>query len=70
MFSVSSPELSERPYVFGHTRSYPREFLRTDTDEAFLRAVAAAGMGRFDPPPESIFAAPTHFSIPPGGPDE
>ena len=62
MFSVSSPELTDRPYVFGHTRSYPREFLRTDTDEAFLRAVAAAGSGRFDPSPTEIFAPPAHFS--------
>ncbi len=62
MFSVSSSELTERPYVFGHTRSYPREFLRTDTDEGFLRALALAGSGRFDPPAADIFAAPTHFS--------
>ena len=62
MFSVSSPELTDRPYVFGHTRSYPREFLRTGTDEAFLRAVAAAGGGKFDPPVADVFAPPSHFS--------
>ena len=37
MFSVNSPELPGSLAVFGHTRSYPREFLRTGTDEAFLR---------------------------------
>ena len=62
MFSVRSPDLMERPYVFGHTRSYPREFLRTGTDEAFLRAVAAAGRGRYDPAPEQVFAAPARLS--------
>ena len=62
MFSVSSSELTDRPYVFGHTRSYPREFLRTETDEGFLRAVAAAGGGQFDPAAADVFAAPTHFS--------
>ncbi len=63
MFSVSSPELTDRPYVFGHTRSYPREFLRTGTDEVFLRAVASAGAGRFDPPGADVFAPPTRFSV-------
>ena len=58
LFSVSSPELLDRPYVFGHTRSYPREFLRTDTDEDTLRAVARAGRGRFAPTEAEIFAAP------------
>ena len=62
MFSVSSTDLLERPYVFGHTRSYPREFLRTDLDEGFLRAVAAAGHGRYDPNPAQIFTAPATFS--------
>ena len=63
MFSVSSSELLERPYVFGHTRSYPREFLRTGTDDDGLRSLAAAGHGRFDPPAAAVFAPPTHFSL-------
>ena len=62
MFSVSSPDLLERPSVFGHTRSFPREFLRTGTDEDFLRAVAAAGHGRFAPGAAEVFSPPTHFS--------
>ena len=61
MFSVSSPELAERPYVFGYTRSYPREFLRTGTDEKTLRAIATAGRGKYAPAPAEIFAPPlTH----------
>ena len=62
MFSVSSPELLERPYVFGHTRSYPREFLHTGTNEDFLRALAVAGRGRFGPNAAEVFAPPAHFS--------
>ena len=65
MFSVSSPELLDRPYVFGHTRSYPREFLRTDTDEAALRAMARAGHGRFAPKAEEIFDAPATEGVRP-----
>jgi uncharacterized membrane protein len=62
MFSVSSPELAERPYVFGYTRSYPREFLHTGTDDAALRAIAAAGRGKYDPAPAEIFAPPGQLS--------
>ena len=63
MFSVSSPELLERPYVFAHTQPYPREFRQTGTNEDFLRALAAAGHGKFAPTPAEIFAPPTHFSL-------
>ena len=62
MFSVNSPDLPGSLAVFGHTRSYPREFLRTGTDEEFLRGVAAAGGGAFSPPAAAIFAPPGHFS--------
>ncbi len=62
LFSVSSPDLLERPSVFGHTRSYPREFLRTDTNEDFLRSLAATGRGRFEPTAAGVFAPPAHFS--------
>jgi Ca-activated chloride channel family protein len=58
MFSVSSPEVSDRPYVFGYTRSYPREYLRSGTDDAMLRAIAAAGAGKYLPAPADIFAPP------------
>ena len=62
IFSISSPDLLERPDVFAHTRSYPREFLQTGTNERFLRALAADGHGRFAPAPAEIFAPPAHFS--------
>ena len=62
MLSVSSPELMERPYVFGYTRSYPREFLHLDTDEANLRAIATAGHGVFAPAPAAVFTPPTLIS--------
>ncbi len=63
LFSVSSPDLLERPDVFAHTRSTPREFLQTGTNEGFLRALAAAGHGHFAPAPAEIFAPPAHFSL-------
>jgi Ca-activated chloride channel family protein len=62
MFSVSSPELADRPYVFGYTRSYPREFLRTGTDDTELRAIASAGQGKYAPTPAEIFAPPVKRS--------
>ena len=62
LFSVSSPTLLERPYVFAYTRSYPREFLQTGTNEDFLRALASATHGRFAPTPAEIFAPPARFS--------
>jgi uncharacterized membrane protein len=58
IFSVSSPDLPDGGYVFGHTRSYPREFLRTETDEPFLRTLASLGRGKFTPSPAEVFARP------------
>jgi len=55
---VSSPDLPDGGYVFGHTRSYPKEFLRTETDETFLRSLASQGRGKFAPSPSEIFARP------------
>ena len=46
IFSVSSPDLPDGGYVFGHTRSYPREFLRTETNEPLLRTLATLGRGK------------------------
>lgn len=56
LVSVSSPDLPGRPYVFGHTRSYPREYLTTDTNEGLLRELAEIGRGRFEPAPADVFA--------------
>ncbi len=58
IFSVSSPDLPDGGYVFGHTRSYPREFLRTEPDEPFLRTLASQGHGKFAPTPAEVFARP------------
>ena len=44
LISVSSPDLPGRPYVFGHTRSYPREYLTTDTNKGSLRELAEIGL--------------------------
>ncbi len=62
IFSVSSPDLPDGGYVFGHTRSYPREFLSTETNELLLRSLAALGRGRYAPTPAEIFARPTKSS--------
>ncbi len=60
IFSVTSPELPDGGYVFGHTRSYPREFMTTETNEVLLRALAENGGGKFDPTPAEIYARPKH----------
>ena len=55
--SISSPDLPDGGTVFGHTRSYPREFLTTETNEVLLRRLAQIGRGRFAPTPEEVFRA-------------
>jgi hypothetical protein len=45
--------------VFGHTRSYPQEFLRTETDVPFLRTLASLGRGKFSPSAAEVFARPS-----------
>jgi hypothetical protein len=59
VFSITSPELPDGGTVFGHTRSYPREFLAVDTNEPLLRQMAETGRGRFAPSPADVFTAPT-----------
>ncbi len=54
--SVSSPDLPDGRMAFSHTRSYPREFLASGTNEKLLREIAAVGHGKFNPKPEDIFA--------------
>jgi uncharacterized membrane protein len=58
IFSVSSPDLPDGGYVFGHTRSYPQEFLRTETNEPLLHTLASLGGGKFSPSPAEVFARP------------
>ncbi len=59
IFSVSSPDLPDGGYVFGHTRSYPAEFLRSEVNEPLLRTLASMGQGKYAPSPTEIFAPPT-----------
>jgi len=54
LISISSPDLP-RPFVFGHARAYPREYLETETNETLLRELAELGHGRFAPAPTEIF---------------
>ncbi len=58
VFSVSSPDLPEGSHVFGYTRSYPREFLTTETNEPLLRSLADIAHGRYAPTPADVFTAP------------
>jgi hypothetical protein len=53
--SVTSPRLPEGGTVFGHTRSYPREYFTTDTNDTLLRQMADAANGAFDTKPEDLF---------------
>ncbi len=62
LFNVSSPDLPDGGYAFGHTRSYPREFLRTDSDEPLLRRLAAMDRGTFSPAPAAIYTRPEQGS--------
>jgi hypothetical protein len=59
IFSVSSPDLPDGGYVFGHTRSYPQEFLRTETNEPLLHTLVSLGGGKFSPSPAEVFSRPT-----------
>ncbi|WP_042725499.1 VWA domain-containing protein [Chthoniobacter flavus] len=59
IFSVSSPDLPDGGYVFGHTRSYPEEFLRTEVNESLLHTLTSLGRGKFAPSPAEVFARPT-----------
>ncbi|HYR58169.1 MAG TPA: hypothetical protein VEO95_06050, partial [Chthoniobacteraceae bacterium] len=63
IISVNSPELPDGGYVFGQTRSYPREFLTTDTNEPLLRQLAELGGGKFAPSPDEIFARPQRATM-------
>jgi uncharacterized membrane protein len=55
IFSINSPDLPDAGTTFGHTRSYPREFLHTETNEPLLRRLAELGSGAFDPKPAAIW---------------
>jgi uncharacterized membrane protein len=65
LFSLSSPDLPGGEYAFGFTRSYPREFLTSETNEDLLRKIAATGNGIFAPTPAQVFARPKTASLRP-----
>jgi hypothetical protein len=58
VIQISSPDLPDGGMSLAHTRSYPREYLSTDTNETLLREIAAAGGGRFAADPREAFASP------------
>lgn len=62
IFSITSPDLPDGGYVFGHTRSYPREFLTSETNEPLLRRLAETAHGKFEPAPREIFERPPRQS--------
>ncbi len=62
IFSVTSPDLPDGGATFGHTRSYPREFLSSATNDALLRQIASsAGVG-YDPNPTAVWTPPTKLT--------
>lgn len=56
-FSITQTGSTEHPYVFTHTRSYPREYLLTEPDTTALRSLADLSNGKLEPLPEEIFRA-------------
>ncbi len=60
VLNISSPDLPDGGLALAHTRSYPREFLNTDTNESLLRQLAAAAHGRHAPAAKDIFTRPEH----------
>ena len=53
--SVTSSQLPDGGTVFGHTRSYPREYFTTETNETLLRQMSSIAHGRHDAPPRDAF---------------
>ena len=56
VINITSPDLPDGGLALAHTRSYPREFLTTDTNEPLLRQLAEIGGGKFSPAPSEVFA--------------
>ena len=63
IFSVSSPQIPGGETFLGYTRSYPAEFLTTETNGPFLRQLAEAGGGKFAPSFDDIFSRPKQKTI-------
>jgi uncharacterized membrane protein len=62
IFNVSSPDLPDGGHIFGRTRSYPREFLSTETNEPLLRQIAGSP-ARYEPAPKALFARPDQSTL-------
>jgi uncharacterized membrane protein len=58
VISAGSAQVPGGETFLGYTRSYPAEFLTTDTNEPFLRQLAESGGGKFAPSSDDIFARP------------
>lgn len=58
IFAITSPDLPDGGTTFGHTHSYPREFLSIETNETLLRQLSKLGHGTFNPKPADIWATP------------
>jgi Ca-activated chloride channel family protein len=63
VLAISSPDLPDGGTTFGHTRSYPREFLSTETNEVLLRHIAELGDGKYDPTPEQVWERPAQATL-------
>jgi Ca-activated chloride channel homolog len=62
VINISSPDLPDGGLALAHTRSYPREFLATETDDALLRKVAEISGGKFSPQAADVFLRGDHRS--------
>ncbi|MEO8352720.1 MAG: glutamine amidotransferase, partial [Chthoniobacteraceae bacterium] len=58
IFAITSPELPDSGYSFGHTRSYPREFLTTDTNATLMRRLAEITGGVFEASSADVWKRP------------
>jgi Ca-activated chloride channel family protein len=58
LLRVSSPQLPEGGYDFGHTTPVSEEFLQFETNTALLKQIALVGKGSYNPSPEEIFRRP------------
>ncbi len=65
VINISSPDLPDGGLALAHTRSYPREFLRTETNEPALREIASAAGGRYAPSPQEVFEHSTQTAVHP-----
>jgi uncharacterized membrane protein len=58
VFAIASPDLPDGGTTFGHTRSYPREFLSTELNEPLLRRLSDTTHGKYDATPDQVWSPP------------